>query len=160
MTKIVYASLTDLHMGSSRVLFYCSLFYSQTGAIDRSHNIMMQIDHTRLREREKLYTRETVVRHNYLTDCLNCYLAKQIMFSVFPCHFVTNLPLVQIQSQLLHLTDALPDNLPALLKLPLTPEQSHTVSTQTTTEEGEGDTDKISDLDEDLQRYHLTQIPS
>ncbi|XP_035033549.1 myotonin-protein kinase isoform X2 [Hippoglossus stenolepis] len=93
---------------------------SQTGAIDRSHNIMMQIDHTRLRERERLYTREKV-------------------------------------SQLLHLTDALPDNLPALLKLPLTPEQSRTVSTQTTTEEEEGDTDKISDLDEDLQRLQEAQ---
>ncbi|CAB1424890.1 unnamed protein product [Pleuronectes platessa] len=87
------------------------------GAIDHSQNIMMQIDHTRLKERERLYTQEKV-------------------------------------SQLLHLTDALPDNMPALLKLPLTAKQSRTVSTQTTTEEEEGDTDKISDLEEDFQRYH------
>ncbi|XP_053296887.1 myotonin-protein kinase [Pleuronectes platessa] len=86
-----------------------------TGAIDHSQNIMMQIDHTRLKERERLYTQEKV-------------------------------------SQLLHLTDALPDNMPALLKLPLTAKQSRTVSTQTTTEEEEGDTDKISDLEEDFHR--------
>lgn len=67
--------------------------------------------------------------------------------------------MVQIQSQLLHLTDTLPDDLPALLELPLALEQGRAASTHTTTEEEE-DTDEISGLDEDLQRYQFTQIQS
>jgi len=64
----------------------------------------------------------------------------------------------QIQSQLLHLTDTLPEDLPALLEVPLTLEQGCASSTHTTTEEEE--TDEISGLSEDLQRYQFTQIPS
>ncbi|XP_071317071.1 myotonin-protein kinase isoform X5 [Trachinotus anak] len=86
---------------------------SQTGAVDRSQDIMMQIDHTRLREFESLYTPEKL-------------------------------------SQLLHLTDTLPEDLPALLEVPLTLEQGCASSTHTTTEEEE--TDEISGLSEDLQR--------
>lgn len=43
------------------VLFNLCLFYSQTGAIDRSQDIMMQIDHTGLRDCETLYTPEKLV---------------------------------------------------------------------------------------------------
>ncbi|XP_019131738.1 myotonin-protein kinase isoform X2 [Larimichthys crocea] len=88
---------------------------SQTGAIDRSQDIMMQIDHTRLRDCETLYTPEKL-------------------------------------SQLWQLTDALPDDLPPLLELPLTLEQDPTASTHTTTEEEEEETDQISGLNDDLQR--------
>uniref|UniRef100_A0A4W6DYY0 non-specific serine/threonine protein kinase n=1 Tax=Lates calcarifer TaxID=8187 RepID=A0A4W6DYY0_LATCA len=86
---------------------------SQTGAIDRSQDIMMQIDHTRLRQCDSLYTPEKL-------------------------------------SQLLHLTETLPDDVTALLELPLSLEQGCAASTHTTTEEEE--TDEISGLDEDLQR--------
>ncbi|KAI3373483.1 hypothetical protein L3Q82_021951, partial [Scortum barcoo] len=87
---------------------------SQTGAIDHSQDIMMQIDHTRLRDCETLYTPEKM-------------------------------------SQLFQLTDTLQDDLPALLKLPLTLEQGPTASTHTTTREEE-ETNQISGLNEDLQR--------
>ncbi|XP_029924271.1 myotonin-protein kinase [Myripristis murdjan] len=87
---------------------------SQTGAIDRSHDIMMQIDHRTLREREGLYSPEKL-------------------------------------SELWQLRDTLPDDLPALLELPLTLEQGTTASTHTTTEEEE-EADQISGLDEDLHR--------
>ncbi|KAM7374951.1 hypothetical protein PAMP_007576 [Pampus punctatissimus] len=83
---------------------------SQTGAIDRSKDIMMQIDHRRLREYESLYT----------PDKLN---------------------------QLWQLRGILSEELPALLKLTL--EQGPTASTHTNTK---GETDQISELDEDLQR--------
>ncbi|XP_058484299.1 myotonin-protein kinase isoform X1 [Solea solea] len=43
---------------------------SQTGAIDRSHDIMMQIDRTRLREHENLYTAEKLSQLLHLTDTL------------------------------------------------------------------------------------------
>lgn len=43
---------------------------SQTGAIDRSHDIMMQIDPTRLRERDNLYTAEELSQLLHLTDTL------------------------------------------------------------------------------------------
>uniref|UniRef100_A0A8C4EPT2 non-specific serine/threonine protein kinase n=1 Tax=Dicentrarchus labrax TaxID=13489 RepID=A0A8C4EPT2_DICLA len=52
------------------------------------------------------------------------------------------------------LTDTPPDDLPPLLEFPLTLEQRPTASTHTTEEEE--DTDQISGLDEDLQRYQLT----
>nr|XP_020477416.1 myotonin-protein kinase isoform X2 [Monopterus albus]XP_020477417.1 myotonin-protein kinase isoform X2 [Monopterus albus] len=87
---------------------------SQTGAIDRSQNIMMQIDPTRLRERDSLYTPEKV-------------------------------------SQLWKITHTLPDDLRALVGLPLTLEQDPTASSCTTTEE-EVETDKLSGLDESMQR--------
>ncbi|KAK2828940.1 hypothetical protein Q5P01_019974 [Channa striata] len=87
---------------------------SQTGAIDRSQDIMMQIDHTRLRDCKTLYE----------TDKL---------------------------SPLWQLTETLPENLPAMLELPLTLGQGPAVPTSTTTEEEE-ETDEISGLDEDLQR--------
>ncbi|XP_022618435.1 myotonin-protein kinase [Seriola dumerili] len=90
---------------------------SQTGAIDHSQDIMMQIDHTRLREFEGLCTLEKL-------------------------------------SQLLHLTGTLPDHLPALLELPLTLEQGCAASTHIKTEEAK-ETDEISGLSEDLQRYQL-----
>lgn len=51
-------------MKSSWVLLNWSFFYSQTGAIDHSQDIMMQIDHTRLRDCETLYTPEKLVRHH------------------------------------------------------------------------------------------------
>ena len=53
--------------------------------------------------------------------------------------------------------DTLSEDLPALLELPLTLEQGPTASTHTTTVE---ETDQISGLDEDLQRYQLTLILS
>lgn len=43
--------------------YFFYLTSSQTGAIDRSQDIMMQIDHTRLRDCESLYTPEKLVRH-------------------------------------------------------------------------------------------------
>ncbi|XP_056140886.1 myotonin-protein kinase isoform X2 [Lampris incognitus] len=93
---------------------------SQTGAIDRSRDIMMQIDHKRLRQCESIYSPEKT------------------------CEF---------QSQVWQLRDTLPDDLPALLELPLTLEQGTTASTHTTTEEEEEeDTDQISGIDEDLHR--------
>lgn len=76
-----------------------------------------------------------------------------------PCYFGPDLPVVLIQSQLFQLTDTLSDNLPALLELPLTLEQGPTASTHATTKEEE-ETDQISGLDEDLQRYQLTLTPS
>ncbi|XP_026227411.1 myotonin-protein kinase isoform X1 [Anabas testudineus] len=91
---------------------------SQTGAIDRSQDIMMQIDHTRLREFKSLYTPEKL-------------------------------------SQLWQLTDNLPENLPALMELPLTLERGPIASTHTTQEEEE--TDEISGLDEDLQSRRLQE---
>ncbi|KAL3042188.1 hypothetical protein OYC64_020188 [Pagothenia borchgrevinki] len=95
----------------------------QTGAIDRSLDIMMQIDHSSLRDCESRYTPEKL-------------------------------------SQQWQLTDNLPDELSALLELPLTLEQGPTASTHTTTEEEEEEneeedveeTDQISGLHEDLQR--------
>ncbi|XP_016896952.1 myotonin-protein kinase isoform X2 [Cynoglossus semilaevis] len=94
----------------------------QTGAMDRSQDIMMQIDYTRLREYGGLYTAQKL-------------------------------------SQLLHLTDTLPDSLSALLEPPLTVGQGCTcsTSTQTTTEEieeeeEEGGAEQLSVLDKDLQR--------
>ncbi|XP_068577402.1 myotonin-protein kinase isoform X2 [Cebidichthys violaceus] len=90
----------------------------QTGAIDRSQDIMMQIDHTRLRDCKSLYTPEKLVRH---------------------------------QSQQWQLTDSLPEDLPALLGLPLTREQGPAASIYTITE-GEEKTEQISRLDEGLQR--------
>ncbi|KAK5859217.1 hypothetical protein PBY51_003299 [Eleginops maclovinus] len=95
----------------------------QTGAIDRSRDIMMQIDHSSLRDCESRYTPEK-------------------------------------QSQQWQLTDNLPDDLSALLELPLTLKQGPTASTHTTTEEEEDEedeedeeeTDQISGLHEDLQR--------
>ncbi|XP_033973228.1 myotonin-protein kinase isoform X1 [Trematomus bernacchii] len=95
----------------------------QTGAIDRSLDIMMQIDHSSLRDCESRYTPEKL-------------------------------------SQQWQLTDNLPDELSALLELPLTLEQDPTASTHTTTEEEEEEneeedveeTDQISGLHEDLQR--------
>ncbi|XP_068577401.1 myotonin-protein kinase isoform X1 [Cebidichthys violaceus] len=86
----------------------------QTGAIDRSQDIMMQIDHTRLRDCKSLYTPEKL-------------------------------------SQQWQLTDSLPEDLPALLGLPLTREQGPAASIYTITE-GEEKTEQISRLDEGLQR--------
>lgn len=69
--------------------------------------------------------------------------------------------MVVIQGQLLHLTDALPDDLPPLLDLPLTLEQGCAASTHTTTEEEEEEeTDEISGLSEDMQRYQFTEMSS
>ncbi|KAK5918682.1 hypothetical protein CgunFtcFv8_003423 [Champsocephalus gunnari] len=96
----------------------------QTGAIDRSLDIMIQIDHSSLRDCESLFTPEKL-------------------------------------SQQWQLTDNLPDELSALLEIPLTLEQGPTASTHTTTEEEEEEeneeedveeTDQISGLHEDLQR--------
>ncbi|XP_033955570.1 myotonin-protein kinase [Pseudochaenichthys georgianus] len=96
----------------------------QTGAIDRSLDIMIQIDHSSLRDCESRYTPEKL-------------------------------------SQQWQLTDNLPDELSALLEIPLTLEQGPTASTHTTTEEEEEkeneeedveETDQISGLHEDLQR--------
>lgn len=87
---------------------------SQTGAIDRSEDIMMQIDHTRLRECERLYNPEKL-------------------------------------RQLWQLHGSLPDNLNALLQLPLTLEHGLSVSTQTTTTEEE-DADHISATGKDLHK--------
>ncbi|XP_034034693.1 myotonin-protein kinase isoform X2 [Thalassophryne amazonica] len=86
---------------------------SQTGAIDRSQDIMMQIDHKRLQE------------------CDNFYSMKKL-------------------GQLWQFRDSLPDDLPALLELPLTLEQGPAASTHTATDEEE--TNTISGLNEDLQR--------
>ncbi|KAK5888226.1 hypothetical protein CesoFtcFv8_016743 [Champsocephalus esox] len=97
----------------------------QTGAIDRSLDIMIQIDHSSLRDCESRFTPEKL-------------------------------------SQQWQLTDNLPDELSALLEIPLTLEQGPTASTHTTTEEEEEneeneeedveETDQISGLHEDLQR--------
>ncbi|KAM9384311.1 myotonin-protein kinase isoform 2-T2 [Pholidichthys leucotaenia] len=87
---------------------------SQTGAVDRSQDIMMQIDHTRI------------------TDCDNMYAREELR-------------------QLWQLADTLPDNLPALLELPLTVDEGQTACIHTTTEE-EGETEQISELNEDLHR--------
>ncbi|XP_041657299.1 myotonin-protein kinase-like isoform X2 [Cheilinus undulatus] len=93
---------------------------SQTGAIDRSQDIMMQIDHTRLRGFETLYTPTTLGR-------------------------------------MLQLTDTLPDELPALLELPLTLDPSPAASTHTSNMEGK-QTDPESGLSEDL-RSSATEVP-
>ena len=77
----------------------------------------------------------------------------------FPWYTGPNPPVVRIQSQLLHLTDNLPDNLSALRELPCTLEQSCAASAHTTTVEEE-ETEEISGLDEDLQRYQFIQLPS
>lgn len=58
---VIQTTLTDLYM-SSWVLLNWTFFYSQTGAIDRSTDIMMQIDHRRLRECGSLYSPEKLVR--------------------------------------------------------------------------------------------------
>nr|XP_046183708.1 myotonin-protein kinase-like isoform X2 [Oncorhynchus gorbuscha] len=89
----------------------------QTGALDRSRDIMMEIDHQR--------------------------------------HL--GLPSFNFQdklSQMWQLRDVLttPDNLPALLELPLALEQGTAESTHTTTEEEEEENDQNSVLDEDLHR--------
>ncbi|XP_014053380.1 myotonin-protein kinase isoform X1 [Salmo salar] len=89
----------------------------QTGALDRSRDIMMEIDHQRHR----------------------------------------GLPSFDFQdklSQMWQLRDVLttPDNLPALLELPLALEQSTAESTHTTTEEEEEENNQNSVLDEDLHR--------
>lgn len=44
---------------------FLTLVSSQTGSIDRSQDIMMQIDHTRLRDCESLYKAEKMVRHHH-----------------------------------------------------------------------------------------------
>ncbi|XP_032367794.1 myotonin-protein kinase isoform X2 [Etheostoma spectabile] len=46
----------------------------QTGAIDRSQDIMMKIDHTRLRDYEHLYTLEKLSQRLQLTDTVPDYL--------------------------------------------------------------------------------------
>ncbi len=74
------------------------------------------------------------------------------------CYFGPDLPVVWIQSQLFQLTDTLPDDMPALLELPLTLEQRPTASTHTTTKEEE-ENDQISGLNEDLHRYQSTPKP-
>nr|XP_023823241.1 myotonin-protein kinase-like [Salvelinus alpinus] len=89
----------------------------QTGALDRSRDIMMEIDHQR--------------------------------------HL--GLPSFNFQdklSQMWQLRDVLttPDNLPALLELPLALEQGTAESAHTTTEEEEEENDQNSVLDEDLHR--------
>ncbi|KAM4619719.1 myotonin-protein kinase [Polymixia lowei] len=86
----------------------------QTGAIDRSRDIMMQIDQRRLTECESIYSPEKL-------------------------------------SQAWQPRNTLPNELPALLELPLTLEQGTATSTHTTTEEEE-ETDQIPELDEDLHR--------
>ncbi|XP_060911711.1 myotonin-protein kinase [Labrus mixtus] len=85
---------------------------SQTGAIDRSQDIMMQIDHTTLRGFEMSFS--------------------------------------AIQGQLWQLTDTL-DEQPALLELPFTLHPGPPVATHTSTTEEE-QTDKMSDLNEDMKR--------
>ncbi|KAK6317404.1 hypothetical protein J4Q44_G00128040 [Coregonus suidteri] len=89
----------------------------QTGALDRSRDIMMEIDHQ---------------RHHGLPSF----------------NFQDKL------SQMWKLRDVLttPDNLPALLELPLALEQGTAESTHTTTEEEEEEKDQNSVLDEDLHR--------
>lgn len=69
----------------------------------------------------------------------------------FPCYVVADLPVVWIQSQLWELRGTLSED-----QLPLTLEQGPTASATTITEE---ETDQISGLDEDLQKYELTLIP-
>ncbi|KAL0994575.1 hypothetical protein UPYG_G00124250 [Umbra pygmaea] len=88
----------------------------QTGALDRSRDIMMEIDQQ---------------RHQGLS----------------------NLNFQEKLSQMWQITDALttPDNLPALLELPLALEQGIAASTNNTTEEEE-EVDHKSGLDEDLHR--------
>ncbi|XP_029555726.1 myotonin-protein kinase isoform X3 [Salmo trutta] len=97
----------------------------QTGALDRSRDIMMEIDHQRHR----------------------------------------GLPSFDFQdklSQMWQLRDVLttPDNLPALLELPLALEQSTAESTHTTTEEEEEENDQNSVLDEDLHRTACLPVVS
>lgn len=58
-------SLSSFFTMPSLIWFNSCLFYSQTGAVDRSQDIMMQIDHRRLRECESLYTPEKLVRHHH-----------------------------------------------------------------------------------------------
>lgn len=52
---------SGINVESSWILFKWSFFYSQTGAIDRSQAIMMQIDHRRLSLCESLYSPEKLV---------------------------------------------------------------------------------------------------
>lgn len=68
------------------------------------------------------------------------------------CVFFTMLCLIYLWQ----LTDTLSEDLPALLEHPLTLDQDPIASTHTTQEE----TNQISGLDEDLQRYQLTLMPS
>lgn len=108
-----------------------------------------------------IITLKTVHMYNLLTSyaafpgqqCIKCNDYK------YCCWAGPDLPMVWIQSQLWQLTDNLPDDLPALLELPLPLEQGPTASNHTTTDEEE-ETGKISGLNEDLQRYQLSLIPS
>lgn len=44
---------------------FLKLVSSQTGVTDHSQDIMMQIDHTMLRDCERLYKAEKMVRHHH-----------------------------------------------------------------------------------------------
>lgn len=59
---ITQITLIGLYV-SSWILLNLPFFYSQTGALDRSKDIMMQIDNKTHRECESLYTPEKVVRN-------------------------------------------------------------------------------------------------
>lgn len=72
MIQVVCAS-NNSNWDIPGILFNWSLFYSQMGAIDRSQDILMQIDHTRLNDCESLYTPEKLVRHNHPEECTVTY---------------------------------------------------------------------------------------
>lgn len=99
MINVLCAS-AGLYMEPSSVLFNRCLFYSQTGAIDRSQDIMMQIDHTRLRDCETLYTPEKLVcKSPRPGTCQDWHLSgsdliTEIYFHrvCFPCYAGPDLP--------------------------------------------------------------------